>query len=143
MTNFVAVGGTTTGSGAPAVSAVGVYAREISNQNNLPLWSWSEYTITHVALKPFKLETTLTTGFAKDIQKITFGSINFYVFVQLNAGLAQTTTNTGYDLSEGAGVHVNPWVGHPWTLVAAWMPSQSSIGGKVNNYVLAVGRSWQ
>jgi hypothetical protein len=136
--NWGGVGVVSTQTGSPAVNIAICYAHQISDKDNLSLWSYSEYAVTHVQRTPFQVQTTTSTGFLQDVRHV--GPLTLFVFVA--AGVAQTSTNTGWSLAEGGGVRWRPWANKNWYTVAAFQPIKSSIGGAMNTYVVVIGRSF-
>jgi hypothetical protein len=136
--NWFGVGAVTSGSGSPAINMIGIYARRISEQNGLGLWSYSQYAVTSMKLRPFGIQTTVETGFAKD--QWQFGRCAVFIFVA--AGLSQTSTNTGYSASGGGFLHCQVWPDRPWSIVVAAQPLKTSLSPMQNIYAVAFGRIW-
>ena len=137
--NWFGIGIATTGEGSPAINESFAYARQIAYKNGLGTFSYSQYIITKVALKPFGIQDNVLTGIAQQVYKWKHVSVLAFVA----AGSAQTGTNTGYSFSGPSGsIFYQPWIKKPWSAVFSVQPIKSSIGGSVISYTLLFGRTW-
>jgi hypothetical protein len=128
--DYVAAGVAWNQYSAPQIAGTLLYAHQLQ----AGLFSFNLVDVTSKTVKPFTVQTAISTGLAQHVRDIGPGRL----FVTTTAGLAAGGENVGWAWSAGGAVAI-PINKHGWTLLGSARVLKASIGDFQAIYGLAIG----